>query len=340
MPLELQRLPSTRELRRIAYPVHLEDTLGILSDAYSDGNTNCRLRTNPTQPSRHVTKNCSADANPSHDTSCPFFDILPREIRNEIYRHALGSSCDAFMVSKAHLRVTYQGQKGFIRDTYKDQITWMCSSKQMYREATEQFYHLARFNMDMDTRYDVLHAQGLMQTHRKRRHPTISRARFLTVMNLTTEGVYQEEGSLMTLQFNTDSMQYETLARLFPRMVELRQIEIRIDLRVPALYRYSSAECKPSLPFLRSLPLASMARLRVEIEYVHPKCSRDNVINRLTAPLKEEVARYVMPAVRGDSRRCREWQEQVEEDTGCSCHGQSGEVLIHSLLRVEMRLPR
>ncbi|KAI4612672.1 uncharacterized protein J4E87_010224 [Alternaria ethzedia] len=316
MPLELQRLPSTRELRRIAYPIHLEDTLSMLSDAPSDEKSSCHL----TLRDDALASRGPIVASIPRDTLCPFFELLPREIRDEIYRYALGNLSAAFMHGKTQVRATHHIHKGPILDTYKEQIPWMRTGKQMYQEATEMFYHLARFDMDLDMRYKFPHVKGVTRRVKIRHAPTLIRARFLSVVNLTVVNLRQIEGLTETLHFDTETEQCKALVDLFPRMVALRQLEIQMEHKVPPCDEFCDTEYRPSLSFLRSLPRASLARLRVEIQCAYKTFDRNsiaweyaanNVASRLSDPLKREVKRCALHAVRGDDHQWKEWKEEA-----------------------------
>ncbi|KAI4656513.1 uncharacterized protein J4E79_008069 [Alternaria viburni] len=288
MPLELQRLPSTRELRCIANLNHLDDTLSMLSDASSDEKSSCHLALrDQALPSGGPN---AADIPP--DTLCRFFELLPREIRDEIYRYALGNICATFMHGKT----------------------------QMYQEATEQFYHLARFEMDLDMRYRLLHVKDVMRRVKVRHAPTLIRARFLSVVNLTVGTLRQTESLVETLHFDAETEQYKALTNLFPYMVALRQLEIQMKLKVPPCDEFCDAEYRPSLSFLRSLPRASLAKLRVEIECAYRTYACDsiawtlaanNVASRLSDPLKREIEKCTLHAVRGDGHQWKEWKEEA-----------------------------
>ncbi|KAI4628638.1 hypothetical protein J4E83_003191 [Alternaria metachromatica] len=299
MPMEIHRLPSARELRRIAYSTHLEDTLNILSDAPSDRQSSCHL----TSQDEALASRGLTDVGNPQDTLCQFFELLPREIRDEIYRYALGNLSAAFM-----------------HDTYKAQIPWMRLSKQMYQEATEEFYHLARFNMDLDMRYKFPHVKGVTRQVKIRHAPALIRARFLSVVNLTVLNLRQTEGLIETLHFDEETEQYKTLVDLFPRMVALRQLEIQMKLRVPPCDEFCDTEYRPSLSFIRSLPRASLARLCVEIEYAYETyhhnptawtLAANNVVSRLSDPLQREVEKCALHAVRGDDHQWKEWKEEL-----------------------------
>ena len=316
MPLELQRLPSTRELRRIAYPIHLEDSLSMLSNASSDEKS-----------SRHLTLQDEAlaprgptVAGVPQDTLCQFFELLPREIRDKIYYYALGSLCATFMHGKTQVRVRHHIHKGPIIDTYKEQIPWMRASKQMYQEATEQFYYMARFDMDLDMRYRLLYVKDVMRRVKIRHAPTFIRARFLSVVNLTVGTLRQTEGLVETLHFDAQTEQYKALIDLFSCMVALRQLEIQMKLKVPPCDEFCDAEYRPSLSFLRSLPRASLAKLRVEIECAYRtydrnstawKLAANNVASRLSEPLKREIEKCALHAVRVDDYQWKEWKEEL-----------------------------
>jgi len=325
MPLELQRLPSTRELRRVAYPIHLEDTLSMLSDASSDEKSSCHL---PLQDEALASRGSTVAGVPQ-DTLCQFFELLPREIRDEIYRYALGNLSAAFVHGKTQVRATHHIHKGPIVDTYKAQIPWMRASKQMYQEATEQFHHLARFNIDLDMRYKSPHVKGVTRRVKVRHAPTLIRARFLSVVNLTVVNLRQTEGLTETLHFDTETEQYKTLVDLFPRMVALRQLEIQMKLKVPPCDEFCDAGYRPSLSFIRSLPRASLARLCVEIEYAYETyhhnptawtLAANNVVSRLSDPLKREVEKCALHAVRGEDHQWNEWNEELRHDLGRFTH--------------------
>ncbi|KAI4652284.1 hypothetical protein J4E93_002483 [Alternaria ventricosa] len=316
MPLELQRLPSTRELICIAHPTYLDDTLSMLSDVCSDGKSSCHL----TPQNEALASRGPTDAGSLQDTQCQFFEFLPREIRDEIYRYALGNLSAAFMHGKTQVRATHHIHKGPIVDTYKAQIPWMRASKQMYQEATEQFYHLARFNMDLDMRYKFPHVKGVTRRVKIRHAPTLTRARFLSVVNLTVVNLRQTEGLTETLHFDAETEQYKALIDLFPRMVALRQLKIQMKLKVPPCDEFCDSEYQPSLLFIRSLPRASLARLCVEIEYAYETyhysptawtLAANNVVSRLSDPLKREVEKCALHAVRGDDHQWKEWKEEL-----------------------------
>ncbi|KAI4932796.1 hypothetical protein J4E85_003196 [Alternaria conjuncta] len=308
MPLELQRLPSTQELICVAYPTYLDDTLSMLSAAYSDRKSSCHL----TPQNKALASRGPTDAGIPQVTQCQFFELLPREIRDEIYRYALGNLSAAFM-----------------HDTYKAQLPWMRTSKQMYQEAAEQFYHLARFDMDLDMRYKFPHVKGVTRRVKIRHAPTLIRARFLSVVNLTVLDLRQTEGLIETLHFDTETEQYKTLVDLFPRMIALRQLEIQMKLKVPPCHEFCDTEYRPSLSFIRSLPRASLARLCVEIEYAYETyhhnpiawtLAANNVASRLSDPLKREVEKCALHAVRGEDHQWNEWNEELRHDLGRFTH--------------------
>ena len=196
----------------------------------------------------------------------------------------------------------------------------MRTGKQMYQEATEMFYHLARFDMDLDMRCKFPHVKGVTRRVKIRHAPTLIRARFLSVVNLTVVNLRQIEGLTETLHFDTETEQCKALVDLFPRMVALRQLEIQMKHKVPPCDEFCDTEYRPSLSFLRSLPRASLARLRVEIECAYMTFDRNsiawelaanNVASRLSDPLKREVKRCALHAVRGDDHQWKEWKEEA-----------------------------
>ncbi|KAI4696289.1 uncharacterized protein J4E88_000464 [Alternaria novae-zelandiae] len=196
----------------------------------------------------------------------------------------------------------------------------MRASKQMYQEATEQLYYLARFEMDLDMRYRLLHVKDVMRRVKVRHAPTLIRARFLSVVNLTVGTLRQTEGLVETLHLDAESEQCKALVDLLPRMVALRQLEIQMKHKVPPCDEFCDTEYRPSLSFLRSLPRASLARLRVEIECAYKTFDRNsiawelaanNVASRLSDPLKREVKRCALHAVRGDDHQWKEWKEEA-----------------------------
>jgi hypothetical protein len=176
---------------------------------------------------------------PTPDAPCPFF-TLPRELRDEIYHFALGNLGDAFMYGKAQVRATYQGHKGVIKGTYRQQLWWMCTTRQLHEKATDQLYRLARFELDFDMRHELLysgqhkllHSGGFKVPKKVSIGLKLTRARHLVVVNAD-------------MYFDYHSKHLRSLTNLLPRMHALRSLSINIKLVIPSLDQKTSIDCKP-----------------------------------------------------------------------------------------------
>jgi hypothetical protein len=227
-----------RTLRRTdTFAIDLENLPNMSLKRSNDHNAQPLLNAQNLQQTRSHHENHTSDA------PCLFF-TLPRELRDEIYHFALGNLCNTFMYGKAQVRATYGGHKGFFEDTHRQQLKWIRTSRQIHKEATDQFYRLARFELDFDTRHELLYSDGSrapnkVANERGSKAPNkfpnglrLTRTRDLVVVNVD-------------MYLDLHNKHLRSLTNLLPRMHALRSLSIDIKLNIPPLDGESGIDASP-----------------------------------------------------------------------------------------------